>query len=62
MARPQPNEILPRKVRTQLAARADVDERTVHRFLTGERQTLPIVARAIHDAARALGVDLGVSL
>ncbi len=61
MARHPKIGILPRKIRTQIAARADVDERTVHRFLAGERKTLPIVARAIHEAAKRLGVYLGVT-
>jgi hypothetical protein len=55
-------EIPPRKVRVRIAAQADLDERTVTRYLKGESNTLPIMRRAIHDAARVLGVDLGVSL
>ena len=56
-----PRQIIPpRKIRVRIAAQADLDERTVTRYLTGEANTLPIMRRAIHDAARALGVELEV--
>lgn len=61
-ARNSQPQIPPRKIRVRIAAQADLDERTVTRYLTGEANTLPIMRRAIHDAARVLGVDLGVSL
>lgn len=51
-------QIPPRKVRVRIAAQADLDERTVIRYLTGEAKTLPIMRRAIHDAARVLGIEL----
>jgi hypothetical protein len=54
---PAPQKI-DRLTRVRIAAQAGVDERTVTRYLRRERRTLPIVARAIVDAARALGVKI----
>lgn len=55
----QPQGKIPdRKTRTKIAARADVDERTVHRFFSGVSNPIPTTRRAILEAARNLGVDV----
>lgn len=55
----QPN--INRRQRTQLAARSEVDERTIHRYLLGRTKPHAVTLRAIHEAARSLGIDLGVT-
>jgi len=47
-----------RKTRARLAAFANVDERTVYRHIKGETRAHPLTVRAIHDAARALGIEI----
>jgi hypothetical protein len=47
-----------RKDRIRIACHAGIDPRTVDRHFAGERRTLPILARAIHDSARALGIEI----
>lgn len=55
---PKTAQLPDRLTRARIAAKAGVDERTVTRYLRRERRTLPLVARAIDGAARALGVEI----
>ncbi len=43
---------------TLIAARANVNPRTVRRFLDGDTKAHPITEQAITDAAKALKIDL----
>jgi DNA-binding LacI/PurR family transcriptional regulator len=43
---------------TLIAARANVCQRTVRRFLDGETKAHPITEQAILDAAKVLKIDL----
>lgn len=54
MPRPSASALPPSDAR-RVAVLADIDPRTLSTYLTGERATLPVTAKAIERALRKIG-------